>query len=664
MATRMVARKCPICSGALTYDKATKLWTCLYCGAVSEREFQYDGLYTVNNAVRQALKDVAKGRLDEASKHLNEAEMIDYDYVGTIVTGLAYEMIMAMTPGACTEREMRNHITAVKEKYGRLRNKGQTITEDEEALYELLEDSDVYATLLLVFDSIGDASRRDFVESLLDPEKIYTESVSTKLLSYAIKHNKFDLVDKLLNNSNNLDTKNVLGIILKRYPDGDAKCAGVQKMIKHAELGREDKVQLEDYILNSADSVHTKAQILTTLMDAGLRIDLDKIIEHVLSKADAEDQKAVITSFCKKKMSDEDVEALVKFGISSGIAETANSILDCLQKGNQFIFIPTSQILETLRNDRFSTEEKIDLVKRFYGLKTSDKAEETVFAEYLCNIKAAAEERGSVLGYLFTTIKTIPTKTVENYVLKCSFDYGAKPDVIEAMFDKGLNVSFFNDLLSRYMKNCPDQEDVRKLVIRTLVQKGLKIDADSLVDYVCYADANIGEKVEFLDKSISNGTQIRSDAANYYLEKVSDQQFSSELFSRLFKYAGSFSENAIIKYLLTFNDRQDVKAANFKAIADNSRSLLPGIRCNITHLGNNLTCNLLQAYILNTNDSTEVANQIADYMINDYKIKINEEITASGARMKLKKYIVANRSNLSQTADALFEKYKVYNMLF
>lgn len=664
MATRMVARKCPICSGALTYDKATKLWTCLYCGAVSEREFQYDGLYTVNNAVRQALKDVAKGRLDEAVKHFNEAEMIDYDYVGTIVTGLAYEMIMAMTPGACTEREMRNHISAVKEKYERLRNKGQTITEDEEALYELIEDSDVYATLMLVFDSIGDDSRRDFVEKLLEPNKIYTESVNTKLLSYAIKHGNFDLVDKLLNNSNNLDTKNVFGIILKRYPDGDAKCAGVRKMTKHSNLGREDKAQLEEYIINSSDSTHTKAQILTSLMDADIRIDLSKITEYVLSKAGPEDQISVVTAFCKKKISDEDVEALIRFGISVGSAETVNSILDCLQKGNQFIFVPTSQILETLRNDRFTTEEKIDLVKRFYDLKTSDKAEETVFAEYLCNIKAAAEERGAILGHLFTTVKSIPTKTVENYVLKCSFDYGAKPDVIEAMFDKGLNVSFFNDLLSRYMKNCPDQDAVKKLVIRTLIQKGLKVDGDSLIDYVCFADANIGEKVEFLDKSISNGTQIRNDAANYYLEKVSDQQFSSELFSRLFKFAGSFSENAIIKYLLVFNDRQEIKATNFKTIADHSKTLLSGIKCSITHLGNNLSCNLLQAYILNTSDSIEVASQIADYMINDYKIKINEEINASGTRMKLKKYIGSNRNNLGRTTDALCEKYKVFNMFF
>lgn len=666
MATRMVARKCPICSGALTYDKATKLWTCLYCGAVSEREFQYDGLYTVNNAVRQALKDVAKGQLDKAARHLDEAEMIDYDYIGTIVTGLAYEMIMATTPGVSTEREIHNHIMSVKERYSRLLNKGQTITDDEEVLYELIEDSDVYAMLLLVFDSVGDVSRRDYIESILDPEKIYEESVNNKLLSYAIKHSKFEIVDKLLNNSNNLDTKNVLSIILKHYPDGEAKQDSVDKLMRCSNIGCEGKTQLEEYIQNSSDSVHTKARILIKLMDGGIKVDLGKIIEHILKLSDLEDQKAVISSFCEKKLTDEEVSLLVKFGISSGNAETANVVLDSLQNDNQFIFISTALILETLNSNQFSIEEKIQLIKSLYEFNKGEKAEETIFAEYLCNVKASAEERGSVLGFLFTTIKTVPTKVVENYVLKCSLDYGAKPDVIEAMFEKGLNVSFFNDLLSRYMKNCSDQEPVRKMVINTLVTRGLKIDSESLIDYICFANANIGEKVSLIKKCISNGTQIKSDAANYYLENVSEQQFSSELFAILFGFAGSssFSEISLYKYLFTFNDRQEIKAENFKTIADNFESVLTGIRYTIVHIGNSVTCNLLQSYILNTSDSIDVASEIADYLVNDYKIKISDEISLAGTRMKLKKYITSNRNSLSQTSSMLLEKYKAFNMIF
>ena len=45
-------------------------------------------------------------------------------------------------------------------------------------------------------------------------------------------------------------------------------------------------------------------------------------------------------------------------------------------------------------------------------------------------------------------------------------------------------------------------------------------------------------------------------------------------------------------------------------------------------------------------------------------MKLNEEINVSGSSVKWKKYIVTNKANLSETADAICEKYKVYSKLF
>ena len=41
-------------------------------------------------------------------------------------------------------------------------------------------------------------------------------------------------------------------------------------------------------------------------------------------------------------------------------------------------------------------------------------------------------------------------------MLKSNTDGEEKPNVISAMFDKGLNVGFFNDLLSKYMNSSID----------------------------------------------------------------------------------------------------------------------------------------------------------------------------------------------------------------
>ena len=88
------------------------------------------------------------------------------------------------------------------------------------------------------------------------------------------------------------------------------------------------------------------------------------------------------------------------------------------------------------------------------------------------------------------------------------------------------------------------------------------------------------------------------------------------------------------------------------------------MKSQVTHLGNSIGCNLLQAYLLTTTDSIQLATEIVDYFVNQAKIKINAEISVSGSSMKLKTYVASNKEKLSDVTNAICEKYKVYSMLF
>lgn len=173
MAVSFVARKCTQCAGRLKYIKEKKLWQCLYCGAEIEREEQYDGLFTIKNVVKQSLLDTAHRRLDSAAKNLLECEKIDSRYVGTLIAKLAYEMITVITPGACEEREVRNIFSQLKRNYEALRSISTSVSDEEDALYEFLEEADIFATLVLVYDSLNDTTRRDFVLQMLDAKQVY-----------------------------------------------------------------------------------------------------------------------------------------------------------------------------------------------------------------------------------------------------------------------------------------------------------------------------------------------------------------------------------------------------------------------------------------------------------------------------------------------------------
>ena len=107
MAVSFKTRICDQCAGKLQYIKEKKLWQCMYCGALTERQESYDGLFTIKNVVRQTLLDCAYRRLDSAEKNLVECEKIDSRYIGTQIARITYQMMCVITPGALSEQEMR-----------------------------------------------------------------------------------------------------------------------------------------------------------------------------------------------------------------------------------------------------------------------------------------------------------------------------------------------------------------------------------------------------------------------------------------------------------------------------------------------------------------------------------------------------------------------------
>lgn len=206
MGVNFVARKCTQCAGRLQYVKGKKLWKCMYCGAEIERQEQYDGLFTIKNVVRQSLLDTAFRRLDSAARNLVECEKIDSRYVGTLIAKIAHEMISVITPGACSERDVRNLFSQLKKNYELLQGISKTVTDEEEALYEFLEEADIFATLVLVYDSLNDTARRDYVLQMLDAKQIYSKDANENLLTYALKNSNFELADDVLRNTNTSST--------------------------------------------------------------------------------------------------------------------------------------------------------------------------------------------------------------------------------------------------------------------------------------------------------------------------------------------------------------------------------------------------------------------------------------------------------------------------
>jgi hypothetical protein len=205
--------------------------------------------------------------MDSASKNVIECEKIDSRYVGTLIAKIAHEMITVITPGACSDRDAKNIFAQLKKNYELLKSQNPSITDDEEALYEFLEEADIYATLVLVFDSLNDTSRRDYVLSLLDAKGVYSKAANSNLLSYAIKNNHLDMVDDIISNANNVDLRAALSEILTKYPDGEKKGQNISRLFDTGALKTEDKPIVEKYISSSQDSKATKASVIVSSLN-------------------------------------------------------------------------------------------------------------------------------------------------------------------------------------------------------------------------------------------------------------------------------------------------------------------------------------------------------------------------------------------------------------
>jgi hypothetical protein len=665
MAVSYVNRKCD-CGGKLMYKKEIKAWECIYCGSVIEREERYDGLFTIKNVVRQTLKDIAYRNLENAEKNLTECEKIDSRYIGTIIANLAYLIIKVTSPGACGESEVKSIFARIKKSNDMLQTEFEGITDEEEVLYEFFDTSDIYATLLLVYDSLNDKKRRDFMTQLLKPGDIFSIDTNKSLLVYALKNGDFSMLDGIANNTNNIDKKFALSEILGKYPDGDKKIENVEKLFKEKAFTKEDKTLLDNYFNSTTDSITTKARVVNAASASGIKPSLDIILKNVLSEnEDVTIAKDVLSQVCSSKLTDEEVYKIVEYCFSYRNIKISLSGLSCLKNTEQYVVLGPKHILTLLSRNDIDGEEKLCILKEAYGFNIDNKSREAIINNYLCLNQDESEIRRKIIPFLLETVKTVPTNAFENYVLKCKTDGASKPEIVESVLRTDINISFYHDLLSRYIFTDTDDMGTKENIITLLLDKGIKVEPKAFSRYICNASDKGAGKINLIKKMLANGSVLNSDTVSTYLEGIRNyKEFDSDLFALLFNDSCIITDNALVNYVLHCKDKETIKVKNALAMANRTSISFGSQLCRINHGKNVIECNLLQAYILTSLDIFAVTIEIVRQMINS-KTKINSEIRVVGGKgQKFKKYLVDNSEHLSQATLQICEEYKVFSKFF
>lgn len=663
MALTNYNKRCTSCGGnKWEYIKDLKLWRCRYCDAQVERQEQYDGLYTIKNVVRQVILDSAYRRMEQADRNLSECQKINARYSGSLVAGICCRMIAAVSGMGLSGQDPRALIGQIRRDYAQLTEETKDIGDDESALYEFLDSSDAWAVLAMVFDTLGDEQRREYLLTLTEPKEVFSKETNKSLLRFALKNNRLELAEQVLANQNNVDVADAFKIVLASCPDGEEKANMAAQLIGSGALKPGEESVLEEY-LQGSDSVPTKAAMALAGCNIGLKIHLDILLREVLATAEISAFRQILAALFHRRLYDGEIENLLSFAAAQKDAERAMAVINAIADSGQFVALSARQAQEFIFAVSTAVELRLQMLEKLRQFSSADRMWETVTGTYLCQATEPTENRTAMLDALCQTITSVPAKDFEQYVLLCNADGEQKTERIRKILSlSSMNIGFFRELAGKYLKGNKDAPEYRGKVLWQLIDCGLTIDSAVLMDYVCHSNDNVDNKAELVQLVIRNGTGLRADALSIYLEQCADR-FSPKLFSLLYKDSSSVTQKALENYVLRCRDYPSVKVQNAAALARHTGMSLGSGNCTIRHQGSKVTCSLAQAYILTTNDDIALATAMVQGMI-DSGTKLATVVQVDGLPKKFSKYVQEKRSRLSSVAEQLCQTHRLFSRFF
>lgn len=668
MATSYKHLRCPGCDGTLKYVKEKKVWECIYCGNEIRREEEYDGLYTIKNVVKQVLVDLAYNRMDTAIKNLVECQKISSDYVGTLIAEICLKVFTLITPGACQQSEIKGVFGQVKRLYTKLESLSNAgISAEEEALYEAFdENGDAFGVLVLVFDTLQAKAHLQFVLDLFDASYVYSKGLNENLLNYALKNGKSEIADKIFANSDNINCHDAFFVCLDSYEDSEQKRQRLIPIMEKAEFKSDDYKKIDSYLTDTKDGLDTKIMIYERSVSYGIAPPMQCVVEHILSESTISNAQisSVYRAFCTTKPKDAELYDLI-----TDIYINHKGVIACKEMQelvNNDIFIKMSDKLVrgmVVRKD-LALNERITLLEYAEQCKLSPKDNDTIITDILLRVNESFDIRIELVRTVMKYIDTISTNSLTDYIVYSTIDGTKKPELLEELFKLNLNMSFFRDVLSNYIKHSEDSHETKSAVSQLLSNKGIGVDSNMLLDMACAAnDADYMEKADFIQKSISNGTRVNADSLSQYLERVPVSNYHSELVSLLTTPISRVTDKALANYVLYSEDSMEIKLQNAIVFAEKNGKNFGDSECEVKHLNSSIKCNLFQGYVLVTDDSSVVAQAIVGAM-KQAKAKLNPPIMVDGKSLKFKKYITDNKAKLSQMTMILCEENGVFSFFF
>lgn len=669
MGSTFTGLRCSDCAGNLEFDKARKIWICPYCGKEYERDIhidkvQIDGVSGINDVVRALLSDIAKFDFNSAQKNLSEAEKINPNHVGTIISNICFYLFNASN---AKQKEIQQQYLAKTQYYANLlKTEYNDIYDDEKKLYDYLNNPEIYAILYITYNSIGDTQREMVVYNYVDINSITEPKINKSLLTISIRKNLLEDVDVIIKRVNFIDKRVALYEVLMKYPNNSQKSEYISLLFDQHAFTEHDEQLILNYLKTTNDSVETKFTAITKAYEIGIQLDITKILTEIFQKCSSPVEASnIFNSLSKMKLKRDDVQIVLDYCLSKNCPNEVIAIegLNYLKNSGSLFEVDDNDIIPFLESKNYQNKEKVHIACVMIDLfNISSKSMDNISNYVLVQCNFDVSDRLDLINKVFEHCRSITMNTLNNYVLKISFDKSSKVDVLKKIMSLGMNKAYFNNLLGDYLKTNIDDASTKGEIIILFLDNGLKCSSNDLTKYLLsFKQNNIPVKILEKLKTVAINPDLNT--LMIYFKSLRDwSNYDANFVDYLLRFKMQFDAKTIELYLMQTNDSASKKTKLFQIMVDGCINRNFSSEISIIHLGNRIKCNIAQAYLLTSNDDSGSKNLIISNLLKF--MKLSDVMIVNEKNIKFKKYILENKTKIDKNTDSLCEQLGVYKLFF
>lgn len=628
-------------------DRIKKMEQVLANTAASEENVAADQEYI--ESLRECLKKISEGDFAEAKNKLVDCERNYPNNICTTILNLSFLLRRINQPSANIEFILEQ----IKALNTDIVTNHEHMSEDEKAVYMLLNNQDVYSLLIHVFFTIGDQERLDFIETLIDFEQIESDQMFQLMLDYLLGEGRFRIAYHIISKMNHKNLDVTLDKVLMRFKDGDIKIDLVETLIKADAYSIKDSTPIEKYLEKTSDKVQTKVSVVLLASKKQILINTSCLIRNILFGCnDTKYVDPIFDLMSNDNISRDDFTLIIDHVLNqrSKTELISLKIMTSLFEKHLSYDIDQKNFNDFLRKPFFNELTKVQMTEILCKFPVTRRSYDSIMNYYLCFNQSKITERVQILEILFKHVKDIPITALERYVITSNYDGDDKPLIVQMLLDLNMNPLYFSTILSNYLVKAKDTENVQKRIVSQLVNRKLTLGTEEFISYL---------KTQTLDSNVirilvENGQNVKPECIEEYLLRLSDSfPFSEVIFENLLIDKIKVSGQSLANYALYGTGEK--KFDYFIRLSKNTPTPIKEIIVSLPYAQDFISCNLVEAYILKSKDNLPLATKMIN-SLTEANISPNQDIKVGAKTIKFKKYL---NDTKSFTTDQISQMIKI-----